>query len=157
MTRQGTRQESSKDSGVNGRLTAVFHCRGKGYALGKTAQSADGGGEGEGTAAASPTPTPDAGRAAPAPAIEKPPPKVYKVTMWQGNVFQIDNGELRHPTDEVNRQFVADLSKGWVPEELRERNDTGIPVPVHINASPRAACCSHAPLALTYLLAMTSA
>lgn len=53
--------------------------------------------------------------------------------MWKDSVFQVDDGEIRHPTDPVNRAFVADLAKGWVPEELRERSETGAPIPVHIN------------------------
>jgi len=53
--------------------------------------------------------------------------------MWKDSVFQVDDGEVRHPTDPINRAFVADLAKGWVPEELRERSETGAPVPVHIN------------------------
>jgi hypothetical protein len=34
-----------------------------------------------------------------------------QVTVWKGNVFQLDDGPLRHPTDKVNKDFLATLAK----------------------------------------------
>lgn len=67
--------------------------------------------------------------------VPRPEPKTYKVTVWKGNAFQLDDGAVRFPDDPINRKFMEDLSAGHVPEELRERDQQGMPVPVNVNLS----------------------
>jgi len=43
------------------------------------------------------------------------------VTFWK-NGFSVDDGPLRSFNDPVNRQFIASIEKGEVPQELAERS-----------------------------------
>ena len=67
----------------------------------------------------------------------RPAAKSYKVTIWRGGAFQVDDGEVRYPDrgpdQEKNKRFMDDLVKQLIPEEMRERDSTGQPVPVNIS------------------------
>ena len=40
-----------------------------------------------------------------------------KITIYK-NGFQLDDGAFRPLTDEKNKQFMAEIEKGYVPQEL---------------------------------------
>jgi hypothetical protein len=68
----------------------------------------------------------------------RPAAKSYKVTIWSGNAFQVDDGEVRYPDRgpdaEKNKRFMADLIRQLIPEEMRERDPaSGLPIPVNIS------------------------
>mmetsp|Transcript_45862 Transcript_45862/g.67255 ORF Transcript_45862/g.67255 Transcript_45862/m.67255 type:complete len:369 (+) Transcript_45862:121-1227(+) len=67
----------------------------------------------------------------------RPAPKAYKVTVWKGGAFQVDDGEVRYcdkgSDQEKNKRFMEDLGKNIPPEEMRERDTSGFPVPVNIS------------------------
>lgn len=94
--------------------------KGKGFALGKEAEA-----ESE---------VVDTGPA-------KPKPKAYKVTVWQGGAFQVNDGDVRYPDrgpdQEKNKRFMADLMMNIPPEEMRERDAAGMPIPVNISLADR--------------------
>lgn len=40
-----------------------------------------------------------------------------KLTVWK-NGFQIDDGPFRSVNDEENKKFMAEVEKGYIPQEL---------------------------------------
>lgn len=51
-----------------------------------------------------------------------------RVTFYR-NGFQIEDGEFRSLDDDVNKKFLADMEKGFVPKELEKSKNA----PVHVN------------------------
>ena len=91
--------------------------KGKGFALGKEAEAE--------------SKTVETGPARPA-------AKSYKVTIWKGEAFQVDDGEVRYPDkgldQQKNKKFMEDLKRQLIPEEMRERDQaSGLPIPVNIS------------------------
>lgn len=56
------------------------------------------------------------------PAEEAPPsPTEVTLRLWQ-NGFSINDGELRPYNDPVNNEFLNNIRRGEIPQELRQRN-----------------------------------
>lgn len=45
------------------------------------------------------------------------PKETIKLTVWK-NGFQVDDGEFRDLNDEENKQFMSEVDKGYIPQEL---------------------------------------
>lgn len=55
----------------------------------------------------------------------KKPDTEVRVTLYQ-NGFTVDGGELREYNTEENKEFMKELNKGYVPEELRKKYNKAI-------------------------------
>ena len=56
---------------------------------------------------------------------KKKPDVELRITLYQ-NGFTIEGGELRPYDTAENKEFMSELNKGYVPEELRKKYDKPI-------------------------------